>query len=413
MSDLPPNPGRRSFPAIQEARSTVDAQEKVTPIHTAEDADRPDQAYAAKPKEPEAANPVRRVTLIVLAIGVLLFAWHLIAARLTPYTSQAFVQTFVVDIAPEVAGPVVTVEVEDNQGVKVGQALFRIDPVRFELAVRAAEAALDQAGQAIGISTAQVAAAQAELSAAEAALANVREQAARVFDLVKKGIYPKARADQAEAQLRTAQEDVSRAQADLEAARQQLGPEGADNPQIRSATAQLERAQLDLIRTTILAPTDGKITNLKLSIGQFVSVGTPVMTFIDINSVWMVADLPERSLANVQPGDRAEVAFDVLAGQVFAAKVESIGWGVSIGAGRTQVDSGGLPALSEEKGWVRTPQLFPVLLIPETPLAGRVPAGSVRLGSRGSVVIYSGDNAIMNGLAALYIRIMSWLAYVV
>lgn len=390
----------------------ADAQEKVTPIHSPEDADRPDQARAPTPEKPEPANPVRRVTVIVLAVCVVLFAWHLISARLTPYTNQAYVQAFVVDIAPEVAGPVVEVKVDDNQDVKAGQALFRIDPVKFELAVASAEAALDQAGQAIGTSTAQVAAEQAKLSAAEAALTNVREQTARIFDLVKKGVYPQARADAAEAQFRTAQEDVNRARADVEAAKQQLGPQGAANPQIRSAAAQLERAQLDLIRTTILAPTDGKITNLRLSVGQFVPVGAPVMTFIDTRSVWIVAELRERSLANIKPGDRAEVAFDVVAGRVFPAQVESIGWGVSVGTGGTD---GGLPTISEEKGWVRTPQLFAVLLtsIPEMPIEKSVPPGSVRLGSRGSVVIYSGDYAIMNGLAALYIRAMSWLGYVV
>jgi multidrug resistance efflux pump len=394
----------------------ADAQEKVTPIHGADNANRSDQAPAPPPapapEEPVRANPIRRVTIVVLVICVVLFAWHLVSARLTPYTNQAYVQAFVVDIAPEVAGPVVEVKVDDNQNVSAGQALFRIDPVKFALAVELAEAALDQAGQAIGTSTAQVAAAQAKLSAADASLTNVREQSARIFDLVKKGVYPQARADMAESQLRNAQEEVNRARADLEAAKQQLGPEGAANPQIRSAAAQLERAQLDLIRTTILAPADGKITNLRLAVGQFVPVGTPVMTFIDTRSVWIVAELRERSLANLKPGDRAEVAFDVLAGHVFPAQVESIGWGVSVGAGRT---TGGLPTISEEKGWVRTPQMFAVLLtsVPEMPIEKSVPPGSVRLGSRGSVVIYSGDMPVLNGLAALYLRAMSWLGYVV
>lgn len=388
----------------------AESQESVTTIRNADDAERSGQTRAAA-RAPAGANRVRRVTLIVLAIAVLLFVYHLVADRLTPYTSQAHFRAFAVDIAPEVAGPVVEVAVEDNQDVEAGQTLFRIDPVKFELAVRAAEAALDQAGQQIGASTAEVASAQAKVSAAEARLTNVREQTARVFELVRTGTYPRARGDEAKAQLKTAQEEVHRTRADLEAAEQRLGEKGANNPEIRAATAQLERAQLDLIHTRVLAPAVGKITNLKLSVGQFVSVGAPAMTFIDTGNVWMVAELHEKSLANVQRGDRAEFTLDILPGRVFPAQVESIGWGVAVDAGGT---AGGLPTPKEDTSWVRSPQLFPVLLtsIPEMPLVGRLPAGAARLGSRASVVIYTGDHPVMNTLASIYIRAISWLGYV-
>jgi multidrug resistance efflux pump len=88
------------------------------------------------------ASPLRRWVLIVLGGAALLFVYHLIADRLTPYTAQAYVQTFVVDLAPEVSGSVVEVDVADNRDVRAGQELFRIDPLRFEIAVEAAEAAL-------------------------------------------------------------------------------------------------------------------------------------------------------------------------------------------------------------------------------------------------------------------------------
>ena len=142
-----------------------------------------------------AHNPLRRWTLMVLGVGVVLLVYHIVADRFTPYTAQAYMQTFVVDIAPEVSGTVVEVDVDDNQDIQVGQALFSIDPLRFEIAVEAAEAALATAGQSIGASTAQVASAQAALSAAEADLANVREQAARVLTLVERGVMPEAQRD--------------------------------------------------------------------------------------------------------------------------------------------------------------------------------------------------------------------------
>ena len=76
-------------------------------------------------------DPVRRWTLIVLGLIVILFLYSLIADRLTPYTSQAIVQAFVVRMAPEVAGRVIEVNVIDNQRVKGGDVLFRIDPQPF------------------------------------------------------------------------------------------------------------------------------------------------------------------------------------------------------------------------------------------------------------------------------------------
>jgi multidrug resistance efflux pump len=351
------------------------------------------------------ARPLRRWVLIVLGVAALLFVYHLIADRLTPYTAQAYVQTFVVDVAPEVSGSVVEVDVADNRDVRAGQELFRIDPLRFEIAVEAAEAALATAGQGIGASTAQVASAQAGLSAAEANLAHVREQSARVFTLVERGIMPAARRDEAAAALDTATATVQQAAAAVEEARQLLGPEGAHNPQIRAAVAALERARLDLARSSVRAPADGLITNLKLSVGQYAQAGVPAMTFIDTRSIWLVAELREKSLGHVQPGDAAEVTFDVLPGRVFPATVESIGWGIALPGGR---GAAGLPGIEEEPGWLRGPQRFPVLLTFEDEL----PPDTVRVGSLAAAIVYAGDQPVMHALAWLRVRLVGLLSYV-
>src|SRR5438093_1258690 len=88
-----------------------------------------------------------------------------------------------------------------------------------------------------------------------------------VLGILLFGIYPVARRDQAQAQLDAAEAQVKNAQASLEQARQALGPQGADNPQIREALAALELARLDLTRSTLLAPGDGAVSNLQLNIG--------------------------------------------------------------------------------------------------------------------------------------------------
>jgi len=332
------------------------------------------QQIAAAPAPPRRTDPLRRWTLVILVICVVLFGWTVIADRLTPYTSDASVRAFVVRIVPEVSGKVVEVAVHDNQIVRTGDLLYRIDPTPFRIAVERAEAKLAAAGQAVGASTAAVDEAQAQL---------VQEIA-----------------QPAEAQ-------VQRAQASLEQARQALGPQGADNPQIREGLAALEQARLDLTRTTLLAPGDGVVSNLQLNIGQFAATGRPALTFLDARLVWLQAFVRENSLEYIRPGVQAEVVLDVLPGRVLPARVESVSWGV----GEGDVDSTtGLPKTHQgTSGWLAPAQRFPVQLAFET--ADGPPRG-VRYNARASVILYTGEHPVFNSLAWLWIRVIAVLTYV-
>ena len=355
-------------------------------------------------KDGAPSDPVRRWTLIVLGLIVVLFLYSLIADRLTPYTSQATVQAFVVRMAPEVAGRVIEVNVVDNQKAKAGDVLFRIDPQPFEIALQQADAKLAGVGQAIGASTAAVSSAQERLVTAQAKRDNTREQVARIFQLVEKGVYAKARADQATAQIQSAEAGVREAEAELERAKQELGPQGADNPQFREALAAVEKAKLDLVRTTVLAPTDGVVTNLQLTLGQFVAVGQAALTFIDARDVWINANFRENSLENIKPDAPVEVVLDVLPGRIFAGKVQSVGWGVSQGS----IDPAtGMPKIGEPMGLVRNPQRFTV----RVDLNGEYFQG-MRYGSQANVVVYGTSNPIVNALGAVFIRLVAVLTYV-
>jgi multidrug resistance efflux pump len=366
----------------------------------------PEQVAAAPPQS-RTADPLRRWTLIIVVLCVVLFGWTLIADRLTPYTSDASVRAFVVRIRPEVSGKVVEVAVQDNQIVRTGDLLYRIDPTPFRIAVERAEAKLAAAGQAVGASTAAVDEAQAQLVQEMAQRDNVREQAARVFELVRTGVYAASKRDQAESELGTAEAQVQRAQASLEQARQALGPKGADNPQIRDALAALEQARLDLARTKLRAPGDGVVTNLQLNVGQFAAAGQPALTFLDARLVWLQAFVRENSLEYISPGTRAEVVLDVLPGRVLPARVESIGWGV----GEGDVDpTTGLPKTHQGTGgWLAPAQRFPVDLAFES--ADGPPHG-VRYNARASVIFYTGEYPVFDALAWLWIRAISVLTYV-
>jgi len=356
------------------------------------------------PADTDSANPLRRAALIVVAVTILLFALSIVMERLTPLSSQAVVQAYVVRMAPEVAGRVISVDVSDNARVNAGQVLFRIDPRPFEIAVAEAQAQLEQIGQTLGASTAAVESAQAKDVKETAELENVQAQTERVFELVKRGVYPASKADTARAAQDAARAVLTASQADLAKAREELGPKGADNPQLREALAALERARLNLLYTTVKAPADGLVSNLQLATGQFIGAGQAALTFIDLSTVWVSADFKENSLEYMSTSDRAELVFDSLPGAIFKAHVESIGWGVSQNSNDPNT---GLPTIKNATGWVRDPQRFPVrLIVDETP-----PRGSVRVGSQVNVVVYAGNNPVTDALGAVFICLISILTY--
>jgi multidrug resistance efflux pump len=284
-------------------------------------------------KSEKARDPVRRWTLIILAIVVLLFLYSIIADRMTPYTSQAIVQAYVVRVAPEVSGRVLEVGVTDNQKVTAGDLLFRIDPEPYQIALNQAEAKVASVGQTIGANTAAVTSAQERLIEARAKRDNTVEQANRVLELVEKGVYAKARADRAKAEIEAAEASVREAEAELQKAKEQLGPEGADNPALREALAAMEKAKLDLVRTKVVAPSDGVVTNLQLTLGQFTGVGQAVLTFIDARDVWFSANFRENSLESIRPQAPAEVVLDVFPDRCSTAKSKA--WGGACRMGRS------------------------------------------------------------------------------
>ena len=359
---------------------------------------------AAKDEAPR--DPVRRWTLIVLAAIVALYLYSIIADRMTPYTSQATVQAFIVRMAPEVSGRVQDVSVADNQRVKAGDVLFRIDAQPYEIALKQADARLAGVGQTIGANTAAVATAQERLVEAEAKREHVVEQSNRTLELVKKGVYSEARKDLVVKEIDVAEASVGEAASELERARQELGPQGNENPQFREALAAVEQAKLNLVRTTVVAPSDGVITNLQLADGEFVDVGHAALTFIDTADAWVNANFRENSLEHVKTGTPAELVLDTLPGRIFDAKVGSIGWGVSQGSIDPET---GLPKINEPMGLVRTPQRFTVKIEPNR--EDYVP-GSVRYGSQANVIVYASDNALVNAIGRLWIRLVAILTYV-
>ena len=354
-----------------------------------------------------AMDPVRKWTLIILGACVVLMFWYLVSDRITPYTNQARVHALVVPIAAEVSGTVTEVAVANNQFVSAGQELFRVDPNKYQLAVETAQANLQSARQATGASTASVDAARASVVAARAGVVRAQQDADRLGRIKEEdpGAISDRRLEQAESALSVAQSQLAASQANVEKAIQDLGVVGEGNSRILQAQAALEQAELDLARTTVRAPDDGLLTDVRVDRGNFAGAGAPLMTFIGIQNIWIQADFTENNLGNIKPGDKVEIVFDSLPGEIISGRIRGTGFGVSVDS----TPLGSLPTVENNRQWLRDAQRFPVLVEFAVSDTGNRPA--IRVGSQASVIVYTGDSWIFNTVGKVYVRIASLLTY--
>lgn len=369
-----------------------------------------EDAPASEPAEdnpPAPGDPVRRWTLIVLMVIVVLICWYLVADRLTPFSSQARVQAYVVPIAPQVSGRVVDVRVGNNQQVDADEELVTIDPSNFELALASAEAALTAARQQVGAATAGVDSAAAAVASASARLQKSQQEYDRLERIYKEdaGAVSERRVQSAQASLAEARSGVEQARANLEQAIENQGESGEANSRILAARADLDTARLNLERTHVRAPGRGLVTDLAVDRGNYAQTGQPLMTFIAIHDLWIQADLTENNLGHVEAGDDVDFVLDVQPGRVFRGRVRSVGYGVATG----NDPLGSLPTIQNDPNWLREAQRFPVIIDFD---ASDVDADlGLRVGSQVSVVVYTGDNWFLNMLGAVIIRLDSVLSY--
>src|SRR5262249_5167174 len=141
---------------------------------------------------------------------------------------------------------------------------------------------------------------------------------------------------------------------------------GEEHALVAEVEAQLAQAQLNLDWTRVYAPANGYVTNVQLRDGAYVHVGTPVMTCVDGDQWWVVANFRENALSKLRAGQPARVAFRCLPAELFAARVVSVGWGVSEGQG---VPSGQLPDVKVPANWVPPAQRFQVRVTLDEPSA--------------------------------------------
>lgn len=328
--------------------------------------------------------------------------------RLTPYTSQARIQAFVVPVAAEVSGKVEKVYIRNDDEVQPGQPLFDIDADQYEIALQGSRADYDAITRSVNASAAAVDAARAALLAAEANRQMAEKDASRQERLHAEdpGAISVRRLEIAQSTREEARAKAKRAEADLRKAQESAGESGDANAQLRSARAAVEKAALDRARTQVVAPARGIVTDLRTDVGNFAQAGAPVMTLIAIHDLWISADMTENNLGNIDPGDKVAIVLDVMPGVVLKGRVRSVGGGVGTGQ---QSQPGTLPTIENSRDWLRQAQRIPVAV--EFDPAELPRLKGARIGGQAEVLVYTGDNTVMNFFGAVYIRLMSWLSY--
>jgi multidrug resistance efflux pump len=326
-----------------------------------------------------------RLGILALAIGAAVVLGILVYRHYERYptTDDAYVDADVVGMVAQVAGPIVNLPIEDNQAIRAGELLFEIDPRPFRIEVERARAQLDKTGDNVSALADAVTEAEAGVSYRQAQLRLAEVQWKRVEPLAKIGAVPFQDRDKAVAGLDETRAGVADAKAKLEQALDNLGAADENNPQIRAAVAQLEYAELQLSYATVVAPVNGFVTDLTLSLGSYASVGSPMLSLVNTDSWRVVAYYKETQIERIRPGQPARVYLPAYPGVRFDGRVQGIGWGVEQQDGDGAMGVGGVPTVSPTVDWVRMAQRFPVRIT----LVDADPAHPLRKGMRVSVRI--------------------------
>ncbi|WP_288456823.1 HlyD family secretion protein [uncultured Sphingomonas sp.] len=310
---------------------------------------------------PEAA-PRRRWGRLALMLSVplllvLVGGWMWMTSGRYVSTDNAYVQQDMTSISPDVSGRIVAVNVRENQRVRAGDVLFRIDPEPYRIALLQADAALAEARVDVSTKATDSGGAAASLAGARADLTLAQATYQRQRALMDRGFTTRASVDAATQQVAAAQARIAAAQADAARARQQVssGMDGSSLPAaIQAARARREKAALDLARTVVRAPHDGIVSQTsRLQVGNITPTGVPALTLVAAAQPYVEANFKETDLDHLRVGQPATIGFDAYHGLEVKGHVQSIGAG-------TGSEFSILPAQNANGNWVKVTQRVPV-----------------------------------------------------
>ena len=323
--------------------------------------------------QPTPSNGARRKALTGVSIAVLIgltwggYEWYI--GRHEESTDNAYVQGNVIQITPQIGGTVTAILADDTDFVKAGSPLVQLDPADAKVALDQAEANLGQAVRQVrtlyannGMLSAQIGVRESDIAKAQTEIGRATDDLNRRQSLVGNGAVSKEELNHAQSQLANAQNALASAQAGVVTARAQLtsnqalteGTRIESHPSVMAAAAKVREAYLALHRAALPAPVDGYVAKRTVQLGQRVAAGTPLMSIIPLNQLWVDANFKEIQLRNIRIGQPVTLTADV-----YGNKVEYKGTVAGMGAG-TGAAFALLPAQNATGNWIKVVQRVPV-----------------------------------------------------
>ena len=379
-------PGR---PTLQPVTAEAPRQEQHADLH-------------AKPKVKKPRNLRGPLLIAGPLVAIALGLWAYLAGGRFATTDDAYVKADIVNVANDISGIVVEVDVKEGQDIRKGDLLFRLDDEPYRIAREGAEAQLGIVVNQLQAAKANYAQARAQIEQAKADLDFYAKTRSRQTDLLDRKVTTQAAADQAQRDYLGAQSRLVGARKQVDSLLAQLGGK-PDQPvekyaQYEQAKAALDKADRDLRRTRVIAPVDGVATNVaQVQPGNYIAAAQTAMNIVSRERAWVDAALKETDLAHVKVGDPATIAVDAYGGRVWKAHVASI-------APATGSEFAVLPAQNSSGNWVKVVQRLTVRISVEPekdapPLrAGMSVMASIDTGVKRSLATLPRDLLHMVGL---------------
>ena len=348
--------------ALKSVAPARDEAPEVREIPAAVPAARPSDV-AASPAKKKAGKRDRRgrvrwglFALLPLVLGIGLY-WYAAGGKVMS-TDDAYVDTQKVGVSTDIAGIVQTVNVTDNERVRAGQVLYRLDPRQYRIALDNAKANLAQTALNIDAMKQDYARMQSDVAAEQAQVVFDQTNYARDAALLHSGTVSQAIYDQAQSALDGDKNKLEslRRQAQVQLARLDGNADlpAAQHPQYRQAQAQVEEAQRQLDHTVVVAPFAGQVTDVSaIAPGKYLAASTTAFYLVDTDHAWIEANPKETELAYVRPGQPVTVTVDAYPEVTWRGTVESI-------SPAAAQEFSLLPAQNTSGNWVKVVQRVPM-----------------------------------------------------
>src|SRR5580658_1812777 len=307
----------------------------------------------------------RRVWLTVLTIGLVLIAlavlvWWVAYARYYESTDDAYVTGDLVNVMSQVSGTVVAINTDETDRVQAGQELIRLDATDLRIALQDAEQQLARTVRQTHTVFANRDQLAAVVSQRQADLARAQADFDRRKNLAASGAVSGEELGHARDELNAARDALTAAQKNLAATLALVGRTGvADNPDVQAAATQVERAWLNLERTSIRAPVSGYVARRGVQLGDRISPATALMALVPLERLWVEANFKEVQLNRMRIGQPVRVISDLYGRHVeFHGRIAGLGMGTGAAFAL-------LPAQNATGNWIKVVQRVPVRVILE------------------------------------------------